>query len=84
MEWQTIETHPLDEKECILAQFIDGALYIADRGGWVSGEKHEEWDEVEEGVMVRIWEDEEEGHWWTNHEIFDEPTHWAPIPEPPK
>lgn len=84
MEWQPIETHPLNEDECLLALFVDGSLYIADRGGWVPGDTHEEWDEVEDGVNVKIWEEEEEGRWWSNHEIIDEPSHWMPLNPNPR
>lgn len=79
--WQPIEEHPLDEEECVLGIFDrKGYLELADRGGWVPGEKREEWDEVEEGICVKLWEDEEEGHWWSNHEIIDDPTHFMLIP----
>lgn len=79
INWQPIESHPLDEKECLLAVFNPDGLYIADRGGWVEGEVREEWDEVEDGVSVKLWEDQDEGHWWSNHQVIDEPTHWAPL-----
>ena len=80
MKWQPIETHPLTEDDCILA-ILDGNgdIYVADRGGWTPGRTIEEWDEVEDGIKVKIWEEEEEGSWWSNHCVIDEPTHWAPL-----
>lgn len=78
-EWQSILTHPEDDKECLLAVFQDGEIYIADRGGWVEGDVNEEWDEVEDGVSIRLYSEQEEGHWWSNHELIDEPTHWRPL-----
>lgn len=81
--WQPIEKHPLDDDECLLAVFVDDVLYVADRGGWVEGDIHEEWDEIEDGVRVKLWEDQDDGHWWSNHDVIHEPTHWMPLPSPP-
>ena len=85
MDWQPIETHPQNEDECLLA-IIDseGRLYVADRGGWTPGRIHKEWDEVEEGISIKLWGDQEDGSWWSNHCIIDEPTHWMPITDKKK
>ena len=52
--WQPIETHGGDEAECLIA-ILDqhGRLYVADRGWWQPGAKHEEWDEVEDGIKMK-------------------------------
>ena len=86
-DWRPIETHPRNEDECLLGIFDEDGLYVADRGGWKEGAVREEWDEVEDGVSVRLWQDQDEGSWWSNHCIIDCPTHWAPLseqPEPPE
>jgi len=81
--WLSIDTHPRNEEECLLAILHEDGLYVADRGGYVPPEQHEEWDEVEDGVKVKLAEWEEgEGGWWSNHNVIDEPTHWAPLSPP--
>ena len=81
INWRTIETHPEDEDECLIAIFTNGILDVADHGWWEKGEVIEEWDEVEDGIKVKIWEEEQDGRWSSNHCIIDEPTHWAPLPK---
>lgn len=83
INWQPIDSHPLGEETCLLAQFSENGLEIADRGGWTPGEHYEEWDEVEEGVKIKIYEEDEEGQWWTNHCLDFEPTHWAELSPTP-
>ena len=79
-DWHPIESHPRDEDECLLGMLdANGLLEVADRGGWTPGENREEWAEVEEGVCVKLWEEEEDGNWWSNYEIINEPTHWQPL-----
>ena len=80
MNWLPIEKHPLNEEECVLGIFDrEGNLYMADRGWWVPGEKREEWDEIEDGIRVKLWEDEEEGYFMSNHGYLEEPTHFMPL-----
>lgn len=82
--WQPIETHQGDTSECLIAVLDQhGRLYVADRGWWQPGAKHEEWDEVEDGVRIKLWEDEDEGSWLSNHGYLDDPTHWMPLPPAP-
>lgn len=79
-EWMDIDCHPLNDEECILAEFdAYGQLLFADRGGWVEGDINEEWDEVEDGVKVLLWSEQEDGHWWSNYEIIEEPTHYMTL-----
>ena len=82
IEWRPIDTHPRDGRVCLLAIFVRGKLEVADQGGWKEGTKHEEWDEVADGVRARIDEWQDEGSWWSNHCIIEEPTHWAEVKEP--
>ena len=84
-QWIPIADHPHHENECLLGILKDGAVELADRGGWEKGGTREEWDEVEDGVMIRLYEDEEEGLWWSNYGVIEEPTHYQEIiPAPPE
>ena len=78
-KWKPIAEHPKHTHEVVLAEFVEGDVYIADRGYWEEGETREEWEEVEGGVQVKIWEEQEEGGWQTNHCIDFEPTHYAEL-----
>lgn len=75
--WQPIWKHDGSTDECLIGIFDESGLYVADRGWWEPGETDEEWDEIEDGVMVKLWESEGEGRWTSNHLIIDEPTHFA-------
>lgn len=74
MDWQPIETAPKDGTEILTCSFEvtqkpDGSSLI--------------WYDCE----VVHWVDyEERGGWWNGDVIRypDSPTHWMPLPEPPK
>lgn len=74
-EWQPIETAPKDRR--VIVVDADGRVEIA------------YWQE-----NPRVWEDQPQGPCWTvfepedyfyaYHLIAHPPTHWMPLPEPPK
>lgn len=78
--WRPILEHNGNTEECMLGVFYDGCLSVACPGAWEPGEVTEEWDEVEDGVKVKLWEDQEEGRWLS--EYIEEPTHFKPIAPP--
>lgn len=73
-EWQPIETAPRDKNEQILLG-IKGSRWVAAAS----------WEEVERGRWA--WSS---GHWKDERGLTvymalkDAPTHWQPLPEPPK
>ena len=81
IDFKPIEQHPKNEDECILAIFGPDGLELADRGGWTPGEKYDHWVEVEDGLSMLMYTEEQEGSWWSNHciEALSEPTHYAEI-----
>ena len=79
-KWVSIEKHDGSTDEVLIAIFdSEGRLYHADRGWWVPGEVREEWEEVEDGVCVKVWEDEEDGCWSSNYGTLENPTHFLPL-----
>ena len=83
MDWQPIETAPKDGTRVLLARFIDCAKYRhLPRTGW-----------IKVGRWVGHYLDGYENKWRENSvpevPIGSEriglcPTHWMPLPEPPK
>ena len=84
MEWQPIETAPRDGTEII-------AVFSSDYGGtqekptvygpWTAAFRRNKW--------MASWDDasvvEREGYWGTDYmETPLDPTHWMPLPEPPR
>lgn len=83
-EWRDIETHDGSTTPCMIA-ILDrhGHVEIAEKAEWEPGDIHEEWDEVEDGIKVKLWEEEDEGSWLTSWGAIQEPTHWQPLPSHP-
>lgn len=80
--WRPLsEYHRTSEQTVILGRLENGVLWEAVRGSWREGETHEEWDEVEDGVQIKIDEWQEDGQWISDYdcELDFEPTHWASI-----
>lgn len=78
--WQPIETAPRDGTEIILGWDI-ASVWIIRSGWWEDG-----FDPIEGG-----YDEEDEGWWSYRHSVtqekldgYDNPTHWMPMPEPPK
>lgn len=83
MTWQPIETAPRDGTD-ILVYYEFATVPIAHIARWDDGEM---WDST--GFSSQ----EEAAGWWSNIESFvsqhklsgyNTPTHWMPLPEPPK
>ena len=83
--WRPIETAPKDGTRIQLAVIDMSGNILSDTGNWVEGDTHEEWDEVDDGIRVKLWEEQEDGHWSTNYclDALEEPTHWQPLPSAP-
>ena len=83
MKWQPIETAPKDGRTLLLGFHNSHGNWRTLRGQWFTQEMIEEWwDEDYEGS---------EGWYETSVEADDipncwntKPTHWMPLPEPPK
>lgn len=76
---------PEYDKDVLLGELDrDGNIIIADRGCLIEGDTREEWDEVEDGVCVKLWEDKEEDRWGSNYSVIEEPTHWMPLSTQPE
>ncbi len=77
-QWQPIETAPKDGQKLIL--FNAGGIGV---GSWRYG-RFQIWQNglTPSGMRVAIPLDAEGFHWeWDGH---NQPTHWMPLPEPPK
>lgn len=85
-DWKPIDTAPRDGTKIQLAVIdpTDGT-FLADSGWYQTEDPIEEWDEVEPGVKIKIFEEEREGHWISNYclDALEEPTHWMPLQAPP-
>lgn len=40
-------------------------------------------ESLQQGRKGACYEEQEEGHWWSNHCVIDELTHYQPLPTPP-
>lgn len=67
--WQPIETAPKD-KDILIS---DGET--VSQGGWLT---EEEWDGADYGEQINY------AGWWFVGGINFKPTHWMPLPEPPR
>lgn len=78
--WRPIESAPRDGTKIQIAVIDRAGNILSDTGNWVEGDTHEEWDEVDDGVSVKLWEDQDPGHWSSNYCLseLEEPTHWQP------
>lgn len=85
MEWQPIETAPKDERVVRLKQVgkhgeVEGWGYRA--GDWIGGETLEVYEDIMEYAGGWVW------HIFypdgTTRDTCRKPTHWMPLPEPPK
>lgn len=76
-EWQPIETAPRDYKQTIVWQPKAFDTFEAGQRMATSppGPYNAHWDEVDQAWCLS-------GGTWTGP--FLEPTHWMPLPEPPK
>ena len=79
MSWQPIETAPRTGRTLLLGYFNEKGNWRTLRGQWFSAE------EIEESWEIY---DSPEGWYETPVEgeecFFTEPTHWQPLPEPPR
>jgi hypothetical protein len=78
MEWQPIETAPKDGTEVILGWDMASVWIV--RNGW-----------FHDGNDWRGFDLDDVGWWSYRHSVtqeklegYDTPTHWMPLPEPPK
>ena len=82
-EWQPIETAPKDGRTMLVGYLNSHGNWRTMRGRWYSQDTiEEEWEDPDlagEGWYETVVEsDEYPNCWWTT------PTHWMPLPEPPK
>lgn len=75
MEWQDIETAPKDGTKLILVGEPHAHFYDSEDRCWTYGEVGVEC--VGEGYFFA-------GLWQRNGGTFKNPTHWMPLPSPPK
>ena len=83
MEWQPISTAPKDGRTVLLGRFNSNHKWRTMRGQWFSEAAIiEEWEYgegCEEGWYETSVENDEIPNCWPT-----EPSHWMPLPEPPK
>lgn len=71
-EWKPIETAPKDGTEILLLEYLSEDDYgSVDRGCWGF-------------VETSDYNGEKIYDWLSNYGHIEEPTHWMPLPEPPK
>lgn len=84
-EWQPIESAPKDGRKIILFYRNRGGLPRTVMGMWLTDERANEIDNVGVGLEAGWYERIDNWDDFTHVAIHEgEPTHWQPLPEPPK
>lgn len=87
MTWQPIETAPKDEKEIILYRKNEDGSDRVTTGYWMELEHGKYSGDCGGPCRCPEYDDPPPPFWWSNDGGFAEefpPTHWMPLPEPPK
>ena len=82
--WQPIETAPKTGRTILLGKFNSHRKWRTMRGQWMSADEiAETWEDPEfatEGWYETVVESDDLPNCW----FIDEPSHWMPLPQPPK
>ena len=82
MEWQPIETAPKTGRIILLGYYNNHGMWRTLRGQWINEGELDDWysdaDNEAGWFETSVESNDDVNCWQTN------PTHWMPLPEPPK